>query len=107
MASIIPPYNHSHKPRLKIDLKALSLRPNQSAHFLYYWFEQDARLIDGLGSGSAVKGIFIEELKNLRFPDLPLDEQIAIAAVLSDMDAELAALETRRDKTRLFKQAMM
>lgn len=34
-------------------------------------------------------------------------EQTAIAAVLSDMDAELAALETRRDKIRALKQAMM
>jgi type I restriction enzyme, S subunit len=34
-------------------------------------------------------------------------EQTAIAAVLSDMDAELAALEARRDKTRALKQAMM
>ncbi len=30
----------------------------------------------------------------------PVPEQIAIAAVLSDMDAELSALEARRDKTR-------
>ena len=37
----------------------------------------------------------------------PLAEQTAIAAVLFDMDAELAALEARRDKTRAFKQAMM
>lgn len=36
-----------------------------------------------------------------------LDEQTAIAAVLSDMDAELAALEARRAKTRDLKQAMM
>ena len=34
-------------------------------------------------------------------------EQTAIAAILSDMDAELAALEQRRDKTRALKQAMM
>ncbi len=34
-------------------------------------------------------------------------EQFAIAAVLSGMDAELAALEARRDKTRLLKQGMM
>ena len=31
----------------------------------------------------------------------------AIAAVLSDMAAEIAALEARRDKTRLLKQGMM
>jgi type I restriction enzyme S subunit len=34
-------------------------------------------------------------------------EQTAIAAVLSDMDAELAVLEARRDKTRALKQGMM
>ena len=34
-------------------------------------------------------------------------EQIAIATVLADMDTELAALESRRDKTRALKQGMM
>ncbi len=39
---------------------------------------------------------------------LPLrEEQTAIATVLSDMDAEIAALERRRDKTRAIKQGMM
>lgn len=39
---------------------------------------------------------------------LPLkDEQTAIATVLSDMDAEIAALEARCDKTRNIKQGMM
>lgn len=36
-----------------------------------------------------------------------LQEQCAIAEVLSDIDAELAALEQRRDKTRALKQGMM
>jgi len=31
----------------------------------------------------------------------------AIAAVLSDMDAEIEALEARREKTRRIKQGMM
>ena len=35
------------------------------------------------------------------------NEQTAIAAVLSDRDAEIAALEARRDKTRALKQGMM
>jgi len=35
------------------------------------------------------------------------DEQTAIASVLSEMDAELAAVERRREKTRALKQAMM
>ena len=46
-------------------------------------------------------------LKDLVVPMPPLPEQTAIATVLSDMDAELAALEARRDKTRVLKQGMM
>ncbi|MDK9716554.1 MAG: restriction endonuclease subunit S [Trichlorobacter sp.] len=37
----------------------------------------------------------------------PLPEQTAIAAILSDMDTEIAALEQKRDKNRLLKQGMM
>jgi type I restriction enzyme, S subunit len=36
-----------------------------------------------------------------------LPEQTAIAEVLTDMDAELTALERRREKTIALKQAMM
>jgi len=35
------------------------------------------------------------------------NEQEAISSVLADMDAELEALEARREKTRALKQAMM
>lgn len=35
------------------------------------------------------------------------DEQTAISQVLADMDAEITALEARRDKSRMLKQAMM
>ena len=46
-------------------------------------------------------------LQNAPIPNIAVPEQAAIAAVLSDMDAELTALEARRDKTRDLKQAMM
>ena len=36
-----------------------------------------------------------------------IEEQTAIAAVLSDMDAEIDALQQRRDKTQMLKQGMM
>jgi type I restriction enzyme S subunit len=42
---------------------------------------------------------------NVRVPSR--NEQIAIAEILSDMDAELTALEARREKTRALKQGMM
>ena len=38
---------------------------------------------------------------------MKVEEQHAIAAVLSDMEAELAALEARREKSRNLMQAMM
>ena len=46
-------------------------------------------------------------LKELTFKTPKSDEQHAIAAVLSDMDAEITALEQRRDKTIAIKQGMM
>jgi type I restriction enzyme S subunit len=41
----------------------------------------------------------------LPLPSIP--EQAAIVAVLSDIDAEITALECRREKTHALKQAMM
>jgi type I restriction enzyme S subunit len=37
----------------------------------------------------------------------PIAEQQAIAQILSDMDAEITALEQERDKTKAIKQGMM
>jgi type I restriction enzyme S subunit len=47
-------------------------------------------------------------IRKLYVATLPsLDEQTAIATVLSDMDAEIEALERRRDKVQQIKQGMM
>ena len=60
-----------------------------------------------MGQGDAVVHISARNLARLEL-DLPAHgEQTAIAEVLSDMDAELAALEQRLAKTRDLKQGMM
>jgi type I restriction enzyme S subunit len=59
------------------------------------------------GQGDAVVHISAAALSSIEVTLPSYDEQTAIAAVLSDMDAELRALEARRDKTRALKQAMM
>lgn len=65
--------------------------------------EQKARM----GQGDAVVHISARNLSQVQMR-LPLkDEQAAIATVLADMDAEIAALEQKRDKTRALKQGMM
>ena len=89
------------------DLKALFLKPCLFSEFLRFWFEYFGSSIDSLGSGSTVKGISIAELARFPFYRPALQEQVAITAVLADMDAELAALEARCDKTRTLKQGMM
>ena len=43
----------------------------------------------------------------MKFFSPPLPEQQAIAAILSDMDAEIVALEERREKSRVMYQGMM
>jgi len=60
-----------------------------------------------LGQGNAVVHISATNLAQVEINLPPIDEQRAIAAVLSDMDAEIAALERRRDKVKQIKQSMM
>ena len=64
--------------------------------------------LNSLSSGTTISYLTREQFEEFAVV-APLDkhEQVDIAAVLSDMDAELAALEARRDKTRDLKQAMM
>jgi len=57
--------------------------------------------------GTKVSGISKTNIAKLTLPIPSVPEQTAIAAVLSDMDAELSALEARRDKIRALKQGMM
>ena len=57
--------------------------------------------------GTKVSGISKTNIAKLTMLVPGIQEQTAIATVLSDMDAELAALEARREKTRALKQAMM
>ncbi|WP_122739753.1 restriction endonuclease subunit S [Pseudomonas viridiflava] len=57
--------------------------------------------------GTTHKRVSRGALGRIQFELPPLPEQTAIAAVLTDMDAELAALEQRLAKTRTLKQGMM
>lgn len=59
------------------------------------------------GQGDAVVHISAAALSSIVLALPSLSEQNAIATVLSSMDSELSVLESRRDKTRNIKQAMM
>jgi len=53
------------------------------------------------------KRYWISEYQNIEVPFPGSTEQTAIAEALSDMDADLAALEAQRDKAKEIKQGMM
>jgi type I restriction enzyme S subunit len=59
------------------------------------------------GQGDAVVHISSSALASISLSLPQLAEQTAIASMLFEMDAELSALEARRDKTRNLKQGMM
>ena len=67
------------------------------------WF----RAVSDRSGGTTHKRISRGALGRISITLPPLPEQSAIAAVLSDMDAELSKLVERRDKTSNLKQAMM
>ena len=58
-------------------------------------------------TGVSVYGVSKSSVRAIETPLPGVGEQMALAAILSDMDAELAALEARRDKIRQLKQGMM
>jgi type I restriction enzyme S subunit len=66
-----------------------------------------ARQIDALLTGSNYPAINSGDVRALEINFPSYREQTAIATVLSDIDAEISALEARRDKTRALKQGMM
>ena len=60
-----------------------------------------------MGQGNAVVHISANNLAQVVVQLPPLSEQTAVARILLDMDAEITALERRRDKTRGIKRGMM
>lgn len=83
----------------KIDSVYLSLVFKSS------WFDN---FLDEITSGSTIVHLYQKDFVKFNFP-IPssIEEQTAIANVLSDMDAEISALETKLAKYRTLKTGMM
>lgn len=97
---------YTEKPFWTVDTLFYSeISSSASAKFIFYkfcmidWMQyNEASGVPSL-NGSTIEGVMAT------FPCL--DEQTAIATILSDMDEEIQALETRLAKTRDLKQGMM
>ncbi len=71
-------------------------------YFLYIYVK-----LERYATGSGVPTLNRNDVHSFQIPLPPLLEQEAIAQVLSDMDAELEALEKKRDKYKAVKNGMM
>ena len=67
--------------------------------FLIHWTQ--------FNEASGVPSLNARTIESIEISCPEPTEQAAITTTLSDMDAEISALEARRDKTRGLKQAMM
>jgi type I restriction enzyme S subunit len=87
----------------------LGIRPQEllNANFLYYYLTSLKTTVKSMGQQGTQANLNKGMVMAFQLGLPPIREQAAIAAVLSDMDAELTALEARRDKTRALKQGMM
>ena len=103
----------SLKPNAIASTEFLVLTPREAADRAFlYWLCSSPQFCDQMvaavtGTTGSHQRVNRTDAMNfpIRFPSLP--EQRAIATVLADMDAEIAALERRLDKTRSIKQGMM
>ena len=103
-AGFVALYDH---PIFASDCSTISEKSSFSIDFIYYYLVFNQSVIYNAQTGGAQPHIHPVDLMPLMV-DLPeLPEQRAIATVLSDMDAEITALEHRRDKTIAIKQGMM
>ena len=77
--------------------------------FLAYFFRGSVgrAIMNALAQGATRYNMSKSQFLALELLIPSHDEQEVITSVLSDMDAEVAALEQRRDKTRAIKQGMM
>ena len=87
-----------------------AIYPSKSynSDYLYYNLDNRYEELRSLSTGDGGRGgLNLKIIKSLNIPFPQIEEQKAIAEVLSEMDAEIEALERERDKYKALKQGMM
>lgn len=102
-------YVSFHKiPIFASDCSTIGESSEYSIEFIFFMLQYMQNQIYAEQTGGAQPHIYPSNLQSIRIwiPN-ELTEQEAIAEVLSDMDAEIAALEKRLEKAKTIKQGMM
>jgi type I restriction enzyme S subunit len=96
-----------NEPIFASDCTTIGESEDYSIEFVYYLLKWKQSTIYAVQTGGAQPHVHASDISPIEviWPSLP--EQVAIASILTDMDAEISALEARRDKTKALKQGMM
>ena len=95
------------EPIFASDCSTIGENNGYSIEFIYYQLSMLQENIYYAQTGGAQPHIHPKDLKPLLVNYTNLKEQKAIAQVLSDMDAEIEALEEKLEKVKTIKQGMM
>ncbi len=75
--------------------------------YLYYYMLQNKKTFDSFYRGAGIQHPSMADVLDFEILYPSINEQRAIATVLTDMDNEIQALEAKRDKYTAIKQGMM
>jgi type I restriction enzyme S subunit len=89
------------------DLKAIFPKASLEKEFLFYWFQFNAEKIEAAGTGSTVKGIRLDLLREFDLLLPPLAQQKKIVAILTAVDDKLDIVDRQIEATRALKQGLM
>ncbi|MGE8403412.1 MAG: restriction endonuclease subunit S [Delftia tsuruhatensis] len=89
------------------DLKAIFPKASLATEYLLYWFQDNAARIEAAGTGSTVKGIRLETLRDFSLLLPPLQEQRKIANILTAVDDKLDVIARQIETTQTLKQGLM
>lgn len=97
-----------HEAATNQGFQSLIVNEESDSEFMYYFLSTVAEEMESRASGSTFLEISSSKLKEIPIVvPQTVAEQQTIASVLSDMDAEIAALEAKRAKYESIKQGMM
>ena len=104
--------DHLDKPAT-LNSGVFVIRPIEGAFhpdFFYYLLCSNvfSEFLAQLSAGSTINHLYQKDFVTFKYKaPRTIEEQITIATIFSDMDAEIAALEAKLNKTRQIKQGMM
>jgi len=93
------------------DLKALITTAEVDKGYLEHWISSIANYLESIGSGTTVKGIRLETLREIPFPLAPLDQQERIVSEIekhfSRLDEAVASLKRVKSNLKRYKAAVL